>query len=118
MPFALTNAPGTFQSYIDDGLRPKIDDIVVCYLGDILIYPNNEKEHEAHVRKVLERLQRFGLQCNAEKCQFGVSEVDCLGFVIRSEAVGMQSDRISTSEDWPAPNFVRGVQVLLGFANF
>jgi len=72
MPFGLTNAPATFQAYIDDCLRPYIDDFAVCYLDDILIYSTNEKEHEDHVRKVLQRLQEFGLYCKAEKCQFGV----------------------------------------------
>jgi hypothetical protein len=67
---------------------------------------------------VLERLREFGLYCKAEKCQFGVSEVGLLEFVINSEGVGMESDRISTIEDWPTPKSVRDIQVLLGFVNF
>ena len=118
MPFGLTNAPATFQAYIDDCLRPYIDDFAVCYLDDILIYSTNEKEYDEHVRKVLERLQEFGLYCKAEKCQFGVLEVGYLGFVISSEGVGMETDRISTIEDWPPPKSVHDMQVLLGFTNF
>ena len=67
---------------------------------------------------MLERLREFGLYCKAEKCQFGVSEVGFLGFVIDSEGIGMESDRISTIEDWPTPKSIRDVQVLLGFTNF
>jgi len=118
MPFGLTNAPVTFQSYIDDWLRPYIDNFAVCYLDDILIFSTNEKEHEEHVRQVLQRLKEFGLYCKAEKCQFSVSEVGFLGFVITPDGVGMESDRISTIEDWPTPKSVRDVQVLLGFTNF
>jgi len=99
MPFGLTNAPATFQSYIDDCLRPYIDSFALCYLDDILIYSTNEKEHEEHVRQVLQRLKEFGLYWIAEKCQSGVSEVTFLGFVITPEGVGMESDRISTIED-------------------
>jgi len=117
MPFGLTNAPATFQSYIDDCLRPYIDDFTLCYLNDILIYSTNEKEHEEHVRKVLERLREFGLYCKAEKCQFGVWEVGFLRFIIDSEGIGMESDRISTIEDWPTPKSIWDVQVLLGFKN-
>ena len=102
-PFGLTNAPATFQVYIDDCLRPYIDDFAMCYLDDILIYSTNEKEHKDHVRKVLQRLQEFGLYCKAEKCQFSVSEVCFLGFIINSNGIGMESDRISTIEDWPTP---------------
>jgi hypothetical protein len=90
----------------------------VCYLDDILIYSTNEKEHEDHVRKVLQRLREFGLYCKAEKCQFRVREAGFLGFVINSDGIGMESDRISTIEDWPTPESVRDVQVLLGFRNF
>jgi len=118
MPFGLTNAPASFQGYIDDCLRPSIDDFTVCCLDDILIYSTNEKEHEEHVRKVLERLREFGLYCKAEKCVFGVLEVGFLGFVINSEGMSMESDSISTIEDWPIPKSVRDVKVLRGFANF
>jgi len=118
MPFGMTNAPATFQAYIDDWLRPHIDDFAVCYLDDILIYSTNEEEHEEQVRKVLERLRQFGLYGKAGKCRFGVSEVGFLGFVISPDGIGMESDRISTIEDWPTPESVRDVPVLLGFTNF
>jgi len=62
----LKNAPATLQAYIDDCLRPYIDDFTVCYCDEILIYSANEAEHEGHVRKVLQRLQEFGRYCNAE----------------------------------------------------
>jgi hypothetical protein len=54
MPFGLTNAPATFKAYIENCLRPYIDDFAVCYRDDILIYSTNEEEHEEQVRKVLE----------------------------------------------------------------
>jgi len=60
----------------------------------------------------------FGLYCKAEKRQFGVSEDSFLGFVITPDGVGMESDRISTIEDWPTPKSIGDVQVLLGFTNF
>jgi hypothetical protein len=118
LPFGLTNAPATFQSYIDDCLRPYIDDFAVSYPDDILIYSASRKEHEAHVRQVMQQLKECGLYCKAEKGQFGVSEVGFLRCVITPEAVGMESDRISTIEDWPTPKSVRDGQVLLGFTNF
>jgi hypothetical protein len=117
MSFGLINAPATFQSYIDDCLRPYIDDIAVCYLHDILIYSTNEKEHEAHLCQVLQRLKEFGIYCKAEKCQFGGLEIGFLGFVITPDGVGMESDRISTIENSPTPKSTRDVQVLLGLTN-
>jgi len=109
MPFGLTNAPATFQANIHNCLRPYIDDITICYLDDILIYWTNEKEHEDHVRKVLLRLQEFRLYCKAEKWQCGVREAGFLGFVINSDRIRKESDRISTIEDWRTPESVRDV---------
>jgi hypothetical protein len=109
MPFGLTNVPATFQAYIDDCLWPYIDDFAVCYPDDILIYSTNEKEHEDQVQKVLERLRQFGLYCKAEKCQFGSSKIGFLGFIIRSDGFGMESDRISTIEYWPTAKSIRAV---------
>jgi len=118
MPFGLTNAPVTFQAYIDDCLQPYRDNFAVCYLDHILLYSTNEKEHEEHIRKVVQTLQEFGLYCQAEKCQFSFSEVSFLGFIVNSDGIGMESVRISTIQDWPTPKSVRDVQVLVRFANF
>jgi len=118
MPFGLPHPPDTFQANIDDSLRPYINDFAVCYLDDLLIYSTNEKEHKDHIQNVLERLQLFGLCYQAEKWQFVTSEIGFLRFIIRSDGVGMESDRISTIEDWPTPKSIREVQVLLGFTNF
>jgi hypothetical protein len=90
---------------------------VVCYIKKILIYSINEMEHQEYMCQVLQRLTGFGLYCKAEKCQFGDSEVGFLWFVINSDEVGMESDRISTIEDWPTLKSIRDVQVLLGFTN-
>jgi len=67
---------------------------------------------------VLERLRQFGLDCKAEKCQFEASKIGFLRFIFSSAGVGMESDRISTIEDWPTPESIRDVQVFLGFTNF
>jgi len=99
MPFSLTNAPATFQSYIDDCLRRYTGDFALFNLDDIFIYSTNEKEHEKHVRQVLHRLEEVGLYCNTGKCQFIVSEVGFLGFGITPDGVSMEWDRISKIKD-------------------
>ncbi len=47
MPFRLTNAPATFQGYINKILAEKLDIFVIVYLDDILIF--TESEGEKHV---------------------------------------------------------------------
>jgi hypothetical protein len=56
LPFGLTNAPATFQSYISQALQGLINDFCVVYLDDILVFSKSEKEHHQHLEQVVERL--------------------------------------------------------------
>jgi hypothetical protein len=57
MPFGLCNAPGTFQTFINETLHDYLDVFCTAYLDDILIYSENKEEHEEHVLKVLQKLK-------------------------------------------------------------
>ena len=56
MPLGLCNAPATFQEYINDLLREYLDQRVIVYLDDILIYSDNEDEYTVLMSKVLKTL--------------------------------------------------------------
>ena len=58
IPFDLTNAPATFMRVINDVLRPFLDDFVIVYLDDILIFTKSRDEHVMHVNKVLDVLRK------------------------------------------------------------
>jgi len=61
LPFGLTNGPATYQRYMNSILLDYLDDFCTVYLDDILIYSDNEAEHELHVMMVLQRLRDAGL---------------------------------------------------------
>jgi len=61
LPFGLINGPATYQRYINDVLFDYLNEFCTAYLDNILIYLNNELEHQVHVKKVLERLRNTGL---------------------------------------------------------
>ena len=61
LPFGLTNGPATYQRYINDVLFDYLDDFCTAYLNEIIIYFDNELEHETYIKKVLERLRNVGL---------------------------------------------------------
>ena len=72
MPFGLSNAPATFQAYINDALAGLVDVICVVYLDDILVYSSNPSQHEDHIRQVLERLREANLFVKLSKCSFNI----------------------------------------------
>jgi hypothetical protein len=118
VPFGLTNAPASFQAYINRALRGLLDVICTVYLDDILIYSSDPQEHAKHVRMVLERLRAFKLFAKFSKCRFNATDVSYLGYRVSPDGVAMEPDRVATVAEWPIPESFRDVQVFLGFANF
>jgi len=118
MPFGLTNAPATFQHLMNDVLRDFLDDFVVVYLDDILIFSTSLDEHKRHVRRVLERLRDNGLFAKPEKCAFHQREIEYLGYLVSPDGVKMDPKKVSAILDWPEPTNVTQLQAFLGFANF
>jgi len=70
MPFGLCNAPATFMHVMNDVLRPFLDEFVIFYLDDILIFSKYHDEHVRHVRKVLDVLKKEQLYLKISKCEF------------------------------------------------
>ncbi len=119
MPFGLSNAPASFQSYINKILAEKLDIFVVVYLDNILIYIEDPRQpHVEAVRWVLEQLRIPGLYANLKKCRFHEEEVRFLDFVILAQSIRIEEERIEAVKTWPEPQSVRDIQVFLGFANF
>jgi len=71
MPFGLTNAPATFCIFMNDIFQEWLDDFVVVYINDILIYNSSLEEHAEHLRKVFQRLRENKLYAKLKKCKFG-----------------------------------------------
>jgi hypothetical protein len=118
MPFGLTNAPATFQSYIHDALKGLIDDFVIVYLDDILIYSQSEEEHVKHVKQVLQRLRDHRLYTKVSKCSFHQQRVKFLGYVVDDQGTSMDTERTEIIRDWPEPKSAQEIQVFLGFTGF
>ena len=103
---------------MNDVLFDYLDDFCTAYLDDILIYSDNELEHEEHVRKVLQRLRNASLQADIKKSEFSVKCTKYLGFIISTDGIETDPEKTSVIEQWKPPRTVSGVQSFLGFCNF
>ena len=89
MPFGLTNAPAVFQHFINDVFHDMSDVFVVVFLDDVLVFSENEADHDMHVRMVRQRLRDADLCLKLEKCVFDATEVEFLGYVVSHNGVSM-----------------------------
>ena len=72
-----------------------LDNFYTAYLDNILIFSNNKLEHKHYVRKVLKRLHNTSLQINLKKCEFHVTRTKYLGFIISTNSIKVNPNKIS-----------------------
>ena len=82
MPFGLTNVPAAFMNLMHRVFQPYLDQFVVVFVDDILIYSQSEEEHEDHLRVVLQLLRDHHLYAKFSKCKFWLIEVGFLGQLV------------------------------------
>nr|GEY14546.1 putative reverse transcriptase domain-containing protein [Tanacetum cinerariifolium] len=72
MPFELTNAPAVFMDIMNRVCKSYLDKFVIVFIDDILIYLKDEKEHEEHLKAILELLKKEKLYAKFSKCEFWI----------------------------------------------
>ena len=125
MPFGLCNAPASFQAMFNQVLRELLEEGVIVYIDDILIYLETEVKHIRLVSKVLEKLKKANLCVAINKSLFHVKEVDNLGYIISDKDISLSplAEKIQTVQAWKPPvptstSVVKMAQEFLGFVNF
>jgi len=95
MPSGLTNAPATFNRLMQEIFREYlVDDFVLVFFDDILVYSKNAVDHEMHVRKVLEILRAHNLFAKKSKCTFSVDRIEYLGFVVSKDGISADPTKV------------------------
>ena len=79
MPFGLTNAPAAFMDLMNRIFRPYLDQFVIVFIDNILIYSGSGEEHAEHLRIILQTLREHRLYAKLSKCQFWFDSVAFLG---------------------------------------
>ena len=118
MPFGLTNAPAAFMDLINRVFRPYVDQFVVVFMDDILVYSKDAKEHEQHLRIVIETLREKKLYAKLSKCDFWIKEVSFLGHIVSVKGIRVDPIKIDVVVNWKPPRNVTKVRIFLGLAGY
>lgn len=95
-----------------------LDNFIFVYIDDIFIFSQNHEDHVGHVHLVLQRLLKNKLFVKSSKCEFHVSSVNFLGFLIEQGQLRPNPDKIQMVMDWPMPFKPQTITEVSSFANF
>ena len=118
MPFGLTNAPVDFMDLMNHVFQPYVDQFVIVFIKDILVYSKDRENHDTHLRVVLETLRKEQLYAKLSKCEFWLNEVSFLGHIVSKEGIRVDPKKIEVVVEWKPPRNVSEVNSFLGLAGY
>jgi hypothetical protein len=118
MSFGLTNAPAHFMYLMNSVFMTELDKFVMVFIDNILVYSKNMKDHEEHLRVVLQRLRNHQLYAKFSKCEIWINKVSFLGHVISSVGITVDSSKVCDVFDWEPPKSIHQVRSFLGLAGY
>jgi len=86
-------------------------------MDDILVHGSTQKQHDYHVRKVLERIKMDGVKINKQKSEFGKTTVKFLGHTIDQEGIRADPEKITSIETFPEPKNRKELCRFFGMVN-
>ena len=118
LPFGLTNAPAVFMDLMNRVFRPYLDQFVVVFIDDILIYSKSLQAHEEHLKIVLQILKEEKLFAKLKKCDFWLDRISFLGHVISKDGISVDPKKVEAVVEWERPTNVSEVRSFLGMAGY
>ena len=94
MLFDLTNAPTAFMDLMNRVFRPYVDQFVVVFIDDILVYSKDRENHDTDLQVVLETLRKEHLYAKLSKFDFWLNEVSFLGHIVSKEGIRVDPKKI------------------------
>eukprot|EP00794_Sanderia_malayensis_P004444 gene4444-biopygen3615 len=92
--------------------------ICLIYIDDIIVFASNFEEHLTRLGLVFDRLREANLKLKPSKCHFVRSSVNFLGFVVSSEGLLPDPDKLEAVKSFPTPTSVKSIRSFLGLCNY
>jgi hypothetical protein len=118
MTFGLTNVPAHFIYLMNSVFMPELDQFIMAFIDNILVYSKCMEEHEDHLRIVLQRLREHQLYAKFSKCEFWIKEVPFLGHVVSPKGIMVDPRKVKEILDWKPPTTVSEVPSSLGLVGY
>ena len=118
MSFGLTNAPAVFMDLMNCVFRPYVDQFVVLFICNILVYSKDRENHDTHLRVMLETLKKEQLYAKLSECEFWLNEVSFLRHIVSKERIRVDPKKIQIVVEWKPPRNVTEVRSFLGLADY
>jgi len=99
-------------------LGEHLDEFVIAYLNNIIIYLNSEEKYRKYVEWVLQRLYDKEIPIAIKKCEFHTTKTDFVGFIIKPRRISMDPKKIKAIVNWQDPENITGLRSFLGFYNY
>ena len=98
--------------------QPYLDQFVIVFVDDILIYSQSKWEHEYHLRIVLQLLRDYQQYAKFSKCEFWLTEVRFLGHMVSASSVSVDLEKVEVVMSWERLKLVFEIQSFLGLAGY
>jgi hypothetical protein len=108
MPFGLFNIPLMFTTFMNSIFHEKLDEFVIIYIDDILVYSKIIKEHVEHLQYVFNKLHDK-LFVNKAKNEFAQEEMDFLKHILSKEGVKPNVKKLQAIKYWKIPIIIKGI---------
>jgi hypothetical protein len=118
MSFGLTNASAYFMYLMNKVFMEYLDEFVVVFIDDILVYSRSEEEHEEHLCLALQKLRENRLYTKLSKCEFWMKQVAYLGHVISKGGISVDPSKVQDILSWNVPTSVGDIQSFLGLVGY
>ena len=114
--FGINAAAEIFQNAISELLH----DLPGCrnISDDRIVYGHTPEEHNANLKRVLQRLREKNARLNMDKCRFSQSEVTFYGQVFGKQGIRADPQKVKAITDMPSPTNVSEIRLLLGMAQY
>ena len=118
MQFKFTNTPVIFQRRINYILKEHLDDFIIIYLNNIIIYLNSKKEYKEYIKQVLSKLYKENMLVIIKKCKFHTKKTNFVKFIIKLKQISIDLKKIKTIINWQDLESVINLKLFLGFYNY